>query len=86
MLNSVRELPQMRINGSLTGVSGVGTMASTDLGAPLFVCWGLLGLTFFFLTFLIVTTIRPHWAVYLADEVSGLLDRFSHRAAPPRAT
>jgi fucose 4-O-acetylase-like acetyltransferase len=86
MLNHVRKLPEMRISGSLTGVSGLGAMTATDLGAPLMACWVLTGLTFFFFTLLVITTIRPRWVAYIAGEMSGFLDRLSHRAAPPHAT
>ena len=81
----VREL-QMRISGSLTGVSGLGAMAATDLGAPIVLCWWLIGATFAFLSLLVFTTIRPHWAVYAAGMLSASLDRRLHRDAPPSAT
>jgi hypothetical protein len=86
MLNHVRKLPEMRISGSLTGVSGLGAMTATDLSAPLAVCWTLTGLAFVFLTALIITTIRPKWVAYIAGEMSGFVTRISHRAAPPHAT
>lgn len=86
MLTSLREHFQMRTTGSLTGFTGLGAMAATDLGAPLGVCWSLMGCAFFFLTFLIITTIRPHWVVYIAEWLGGFLDRLAHRGAPPHAT
>lgn len=81
----VREL-QMRISGSLTGFTGLGAMAATDLGAPIALCWTLTWATFGFLAILLYTTIRPHWAAYFMRELSGSLARRLHREAPTHMT